>query len=88
MEEKYYTPDEIARMFKVTRNAVYNWYRRGQLGGIHIGRTLRISEAALQAFIQQGRKPIIKEAELPNDQLMQLDEQTNEAKDGGDGSLS
>ena len=58
MEEKYYTPDEIARMFKVTRNAVYNWYRQGQLEGIHMGRALRISETALQKFIQQGSKPL------------------------------
>ena len=67
MEEKYYTPDEIARMFKVTRNAVYNWYRRGQLEGIHVGRALRISEKALQTFIQQGWKPLPEAGESSQD---------------------
>jgi excisionase family DNA binding protein len=52
MEEEYFTPQEIAKRFKVTVTAVYNWIDRGQLFAIKLGESVRVPKSALEAFIK------------------------------------
>ena len=55
MEETYYTVDEVAKRFKVTRAAVYKWMRSGDLPYVYIGKDRRITGTALRAFVRQGQ---------------------------------
>jgi excisionase family DNA binding protein len=52
VEEQYYTVQEIAKRLRVTRQAIYNWIDEGRLQAVKVGRSLRIPESALRAFIQ------------------------------------
>lgn len=55
MEDEYYTVDEVAKRFKVTRAAVYKWMRAGELPYVIIGKDRRVTGAALKAFVKPGR---------------------------------
>lgn len=52
MDEKQYTVQEIAKHFRVSRQAIYDWIKEGKLGAIRLGDRVRIPESALRAFIQ------------------------------------
>lgn len=56
MVEKFYTPEEIAEMFGVTKKTVYDWMREGRLPYIQVGeKTRRISHSDLMEFIGEHR---------------------------------
>ena len=63
MEEEYYTIDEVAERLKVTRKAIYNWMRSGELPYVHIGSRRRITSSALKTFIRQGKPEELQEDE-------------------------
>jgi excisionase family DNA binding protein len=52
MEEKQYTVKEIAEHFRVSRQAIYDWINKGDLGAIRLGDRIRIPESALREFIR------------------------------------
>jgi excisionase family DNA binding protein len=52
MATDYFTPDEIASRLQVSRQVVYNWINDGRLRAVKAGRTLRIPDYALDAFLQ------------------------------------
>lgn len=52
MDEKLYTVLEVAKQFRVSRQAVYDWVYEGRLQAIRIGERIRIPESALRAFVQ------------------------------------
>ena len=54
MSEEYLTVREVAERLKVTRQAVYNWIADGRLVSVKLGRSVRITERALQVFLQRG----------------------------------
>lgn len=56
MDEKYYTINQIAEKFGVTRTAVYDWMNTGRLNYVIVGQRRRISQAQLDAFILLGTK--------------------------------
>jgi len=49
---EYLTPDEVAKHLQVSRQVVYNWINDGRLRAVKAGRTLRIPQYALEAFLQ------------------------------------
>lgn len=51
---RFYTINEIAEMFGVTRTAVYDWMNAGRLDYFVVGSRRRITQEALDAFIQSG----------------------------------
>lgn len=55
MEDEYYTVEEVAKRFKVTKAAVYKWMRAGELDYVIVGRDRRVTGAALKAFVKPGR---------------------------------
>jgi putative molybdopterin biosynthesis protein len=57
MEEKYYTPEQLAERFQVSRHAVYKWIRDGTLRAIRVGRAVRIPASALEEFIRPASEP-------------------------------
>ncbi len=52
-EDKYFTPEEIAEKYKVSKATVYNWIQKGKLKAIRLGKSVRIPESALNDFIQK-----------------------------------
>ncbi len=54
MDERYYTIEQVAERFGVTRAAVYKWMKQGQLDFVVIGSHRRITDSAIKAFIKQG----------------------------------
>jgi excisionase family DNA binding protein len=58
VEDRYYTPDEVAKRFRVSRRTVDRWIADGDLAAIKFaGRTgrIRIAESDLEAFIRRHR---------------------------------
>jgi len=53
--EKYYTPEEIADNLKVHLKTVYNWINGNKLKAVKAGHFWRISQSALDEFLQ-GQK--------------------------------
>lgn len=52
MTTGYLTPDDVASRLQVSRQVVYNWINDGRLRAVKAGRTLRIPDSALEAFLQ------------------------------------
>ena len=63
MEERFYTIDQVAELFSVTRAAVYKWMKAGQLKYVFVGAHRRIPQSALSAFIREGRPEEAEERE-------------------------
>lgn len=51
MQEQMYTPEEVAQLFKVTRQTVYNWIGAKLLNAIKVGSQVRIRQSDLDAFV-------------------------------------
>ena len=55
MADVYYTPEELAAMLKVTRQAIYNWVQQGRMEAVRIGRTVRIPSEEVERVLREGR---------------------------------
>jgi len=53
---KYYSPEEIAEHFSLKPGTVRLWIRQGKLKAVKLGSLWRVSEEALQEFVQQDRQ--------------------------------
>lgn len=51
MSEEVYTVEEVQKKMKVTRQTVYNWIKSGALESFKVGRSVRITQTALDKFI-------------------------------------
>lgn len=49
---KIYTIKEIAEILQVTERTVYTWARSGKLKAIKIGKSWRVTQEALDEFLQ------------------------------------
>lgn len=49
--EEAYTPDEVAKLLKITKNTVYELIKRGDLTGFRVGNKVRVEPHDLQAYI-------------------------------------
>ena len=58
----YLTPDEVARICRVTRRTVYRWLEEGQLKAKRAGRGWRICRQQLDEFMSPKSK-IAKDTE-------------------------
>jgi excisionase family DNA binding protein len=45
---------EVAAVLRVGRNAAYELIQRGELQAVHIGRSVRVTRWALEAYLQGG----------------------------------
>jgi excisionase family DNA binding protein len=52
---RYYTIKAVAEALDVSTRTVRRWIANGALGAHRLGRTLRISEADLKAFLAEHR---------------------------------
>ena len=63
MEERFYTIDQVAELFSVTRAAVYKWMKSGQLKYVLVGAHRRIPQSAINAFIKEGKPDEVTEGD-------------------------
>ena len=52
MEEKFFTPAQVAERLQVVERTIYRWIEAGELHAVKLGRVWRIQESSLQEFIQ------------------------------------
>ncbi len=45
MAERYYTPEEVAEMYRLNSSTIRRWIRAGQLAALQPGRDYRIPES-------------------------------------------
>jgi excisionase family DNA binding protein len=57
MADMFYTPEELAGMVKVTRQAIYSWIQQGRIEAVRIGRTVRIPGEEVERLLRDGRMP-------------------------------
>ena len=50
-----YTPEEVAKILKISRFTVYEFIKRGELTAYHIGRKLRIEATDLDIFMKKAK---------------------------------
>lgn len=70
MEEKAYTPDEVAQIFQISKHTVYELIKRGELQAFKIGNKMRIEQRELERYKESMKAPAKKinnEAELDYD---------------------
>lgn len=70
-----YTPEEVAKILKISRFTVYEFIKRGELTAYHIGRKLRIGSADLDLFMKMAKgtnppasQPTNQMANIPSSQ--------------------
>jgi putative molybdopterin biosynthesis protein len=76
-EESSYTPEEVAKILKISRFTVYELIKRGELTAYHIGRKVRVEPADLERYKQnaKGCPPALTQATVKAAQsLSSLDE--------------
>ncbi|MDP4103366.1 MAG: helix-turn-helix domain-containing protein [Bacillota bacterium] len=58
MEAKFYTAEEVARMFQISKFTVYNLIKRGELKAFKIGNKIRIEEIELEKYKESSQVPL------------------------------
>ena len=53
---KFYSPEDIAAMLRVTRRTVYNYMKTGKLHAVKIGKYWHISQESLDAFLKGDKQ--------------------------------
>jgi putative molybdopterin biosynthesis protein len=61
MEERTYTPDEVAQIFQISKHTVYELIKRGELQAFKIGNKMRIEHSELERFKESTKAPAKKE---------------------------
>ena len=61
MDEKAYTPDEVAQIFQISKHTVYELIKRGELQAFKIGNKMRIEHAELERFKENMKAPAKKQ---------------------------
>ena len=56
IQEKYCSPEDIAKMLKVSAETVRRWYRKGDLPGFSNGGSIRFKISDVDAFIKANTK--------------------------------
>jgi putative molybdopterin biosynthesis protein len=57
MEEKVYTPDEVAQIFQISKHTVYELIKRGELKAFKIGNKMRVEQSELDRYKTEQQAP-------------------------------
>lgn len=60
MEQKAYTPDEVATMFQISKHTVYELIKRGELQAFKVGNKMRVEQVEIERFIENTKAPAKK----------------------------
>lgn len=62
VELKAYTPDEVARIFQISKHTVYEMIKRGELQAFKIGNKMRIEHDEIERYKESMKAPARKPA--------------------------
>lgn len=54
LEDDMLTVKEVAAYLKVSENTVYNYLNRGELNGVKVGRSWRITRASIRDYLTRN----------------------------------
>ena len=54
IEDKLWTPPQVAERLQVNERTVTQWLRKGHLRGFKIGKEWRVAQRDLQAFLEDS----------------------------------
>jgi len=54
--ERLLTVKEVAEYLHVTQISVRRWINAGKIKAVHVGTHIRVSESALAAYLEGGKK--------------------------------
>jgi putative molybdopterin biosynthesis protein len=57
MEEKVYTPEEVAQIFQISKHTVYELIKRGEMKAFKIGNKMRIEQSELYRYKTEQQAP-------------------------------
>jgi putative molybdopterin biosynthesis protein len=57
MDEKAYTPDEVAQLFQISKHTVYELIKRGELRAFKIGNKMRIEHSEIERYKENTKAP-------------------------------
>ncbi|MEH7096209.1 helix-turn-helix transcriptional regulator [Neobacillus vireti] len=66
MDERAYTPDEVAQIFQISKHTVYELIKRGELHAFKIGNKMRIEHAELERYKESRKAPAKKSIDAPH----------------------
>lgn len=72
MEQKAYTPDEVAAIFQISKHTVYELIKRGELQAFKIGNKMRIEQDELEKYKENMKAPSKKDRINQTDSKSQL----------------
>ncbi len=55
-DEILFTPEEVAQKLKLSKYTIYEMIKRGEISAHRIGRSLRVTESQLEAYLMQSRR--------------------------------
>jgi len=55
-ETRFYTPKEIAELFRISTQTVYNLINKGELKAVKFGNTYRIAGTSLKEYVEAQTK--------------------------------
>jgi len=70
MDERAYTPDEVAQIFQISKHTVYELIKRGELQAFKIGNKMRIEHVELERYKESMKAPAKKSTDAPNINMM------------------
>ncbi|CRK81563.1 DNA-binding domain-containing protein [Neobacillus massiliamazoniensis] len=74
MDDKAYTPDEVAKIFQISKHTVYELIKRGELQAFKIGNKMRIEHSELERFKEITKAPSRKTRTEQTDSIHHLTE--------------
>ncbi len=54
--DRYYRPEEIAELLRVSRRTIYSYMKQGKLHAVKIGQYWHISQENLDSFLQGDKR--------------------------------
>lgn len=67
-----YTPEEVAKILKLSRFTIYEFIKRGELTAYHIGRKLRIEASDLDTFMKKAKGTPQPASPQPTQQMINV----------------
>ena len=55
LEQHFYTPAEVASLFKLNILTVYGYIKDGRISAVRFGRKYRIGEKSLKHFLEENQ---------------------------------
>jgi excisionase family DNA binding protein len=55
-QERYLSPDDVAKKLNISPLTVRRWLKAGKMKGVRVGRLWRVRESDLEAFLKRGEE--------------------------------